>query len=205
MMVKISRRVLFEGVCFSSSPAGDKDIMLNGLSNKKKKSIGQGMVELALVLPLFLLLLYGIFEVGRLIFMYSAVLNASRDAARYAAAADAVRANDASYLEYYKDCNGIRDRARNVSAFVDLSSGDAVSISYLDQILNVATGEISEERIDGCDTLITDGRTLSLGDRVEVTVTALFGPLVPLLNLGEIPISSTTTRSIVAGVNIWED
>jgi len=62
--------------------AGDKDFMVNELLNKRKRNLGQGMVELALVLPLFLLLLYGIFEIGRLVFMYSAVLNASRDAAR---------------------------------------------------------------------------------------------------------------------------
>lgn len=179
--------------------------MIRVYNEKQRRNKGQGMVELALTLPIFLLLLYGIFEVGRAIFMYSAVLNASRDAARYAAAADGVRANDASYMEYYKDCDGIRSRARTVSAFVDLSASDAISISYLDLIEDVSTGEFSEERIDGCDTLITDGRTLSLGDRVEVTVTALFSPIVPLLNLGEIPIASTTTRTIVAGVNIWED
>ena len=179
--------------------------MINVLKHKGKRSIGQGLVELALTLPIFLLLMYGIFELGRAIFMYSAVLNASRDAARYAAAADGLRANDAAYLEYYKDCDGIRSRARNVSAFVDLGESDAISISYLDLMEDVVTGEFSEERIDGCDELIADGRALSLGDRVEVTVTALFNPIVPLLNFGEIPVSSTTTRSIVAGVNIWED
>lgn len=172
--------------------------MLNGLSNKRKRSFGQGMVELALVLPLFLLLLYGIFEVGRLIFMYSAVLNASRDAARYAAAADAVMANDASYLEYYKDCDGIRLRARNVSAFVDLSSSSAIVISY-------DSGPDTTPIENSCEALASSGKTLTLGDRVNVTVTALFSPIVPMLNIGELPISSTTTRSIVAGVNIWED
>ena len=105
-------------------------MMLNGFLNKQKKNFGQGMVELALTLPIFLLLLYGIFEIGRLVFMYSAVLNASRDAARYAAAADAVRANDAGYQEYYKDCEGIRLRAQTVSAIVNLSASDAVLVSY---------------------------------------------------------------------------
>lgn len=177
---------------------GVKENMLNCSSNKQRKSIGQGMVELALTLPLFLLLLYGIFEVGRLVFMYSAVLNASRDAARYAAAADAVRANDSGYQEYYKDCEGIRLRAQTVSAFVDLSASDAVTVSY-----DSGPGTSSIET--SCEALRSSGVTLTLGDRVNVTVTALFSPIVPVLNIGEIPVSSTTTRSIVAGINIWED
>jgi Flp pilus assembly protein TadG len=180
------------------SPSGDKDKMLNGFANRGKRSIGQGMVELALTLPLFLLLLYGIFEIGRLVFMYSAVLNASRDAARYAAAADAVMANDAGYQEYYKDCEGIRTRAQTVSAFVNLSASDAVTISYDS---GPGTGSIETS----CEALRSSGKTLALGDRVNVTVTAIFSPIVPLLNIGEIPVSSTTTRSIVAGINIWDD
>jgi Flp pilus assembly protein TadG len=172
--------------------------MFNGLMGKRKKNLGQAMVELALTLPLFLLLLYGIFEVGRLIFMYSAVLNASRDAARYAAAADAVRSGDTTYLEYYKDCDGIRARARNVSAFVDLSASSAISISY-----DSGPGTTPIETT--CEALKSSGLALSLGDRVNVTVTANFTPIVPLLNFGNIPISSTTTRSIVAGVNIWDN
>jgi hypothetical protein len=177
--------------------AGEKDIMINGLLNKSKRCKGQGMVELALVLPLFLLLLYGIFEIGRLVFMYSAVLNASRDAARYAGAADAVRANDASYLEYYKDCEGIRTRAQKVSAFVNLSATNAITVSYDS---GPGTGLIETS----CDALRSSGRTLALGDRVIVTVTAIFSPIVPLLNIAEIPLSSTTSHSIVAGINIWE-
>ena len=170
--------------------------MFNGLVEKNKKSLGQAMVELALTLPLFLLLLYGIFEVGRLIFMYSAVLNASRDAARYAAAADAVRPGDAPD-QYYKDCDGIRTRAQNVSAFVDLSASDAISISY-------DSGPDTPIILSSCDDW-ESGMSLTLGDRVNVTVTANFSPIVPLLNFGNIPISSTTSRSIVAGVNIWDN
>lgn len=172
--------------------------MVNGFIKMRKSSKGQGMVELALVLPLFLLLLYGIFEIGRLVFMYSAVLNASRDAARYAAAADAVRANDSTYLEYYKDCDGIRTRARNVSAFVNLTASNAITISYDS---GPGTGSIESS----CEALRSSGTTLVMGDRVNVTVTATFSPIVPLLNMAEIPVSSTTTRSIVAGINIWEN
>lgn len=171
--------------------------MFIGIKDKNKKSTGQALVELALALPIFLILMYGVFEVGRLIFMYSAVLNASRDAARYAAAADAVQAGDAAYLEYYKDCNGIRTRAQNVSAFVDLSASDAITISY-------DSGPGSALIESSCESMATSGKFLVLGDRVNVTVTAQFDPIVPMLNIGAIPISSKTTRSIITGINVWE-
>ena len=43
------------------------------------------MVEFAIALPVLLLLLYGILEAGRLLFVYSTVVTASRQAARYGA------------------------------------------------------------------------------------------------------------------------
>jgi len=175
--------------------------MIIGIKHTGKRNFGQGLVELALTLPIFLLVVYGIFELGRAIFMYSAVLNASRDAARYAAAADNVRANDAAYLEYYKDCAGIKNRAKTVSSFVDLSASDAIAISYLryDPITD------TDSTIASCEILNSTGETLPHGSRVSVTVKAIYNPIVPLLNFGNIDILSTTTRSIVTGVNIWDD
>ena len=56
--------------------------------NKKERA--QGIVEFALVLPLLLVLMLGIIEVGRLLFIYSSVNSASREAARYGSAAGEV-------------------------------------------------------------------------------------------------------------------
>ena len=55
-------------------------------NQEKRKFKGQGLVEFALTLPIFLVLLFGVFETARLIFLYSAVFTASRDAARFAGA-----------------------------------------------------------------------------------------------------------------------
>jgi Flp pilus assembly protein TadG len=44
---------------------------------------GQGLVEFAIVLPLFLLLVLLIFDLGRAIYFYSAIHNAVREGARY--------------------------------------------------------------------------------------------------------------------------
>jgi Flp pilus assembly protein TadG len=45
---------------------------------------GQSMVEAALILPVFLLVLVGIFDVGRLVFAYHTVNNAAREGGRQA-------------------------------------------------------------------------------------------------------------------------
>lgn len=46
---------------------------------------GVAMVEFAIALPLLLLLLLGVAEFGRMLFHYNSLLQASREAARYAA------------------------------------------------------------------------------------------------------------------------
>lgn len=47
------------------------------------REAGQELVEFALILPLLLLLLLGIIEVGRLVFSYNTIANAAREGARY--------------------------------------------------------------------------------------------------------------------------
>lgn len=48
------------------------------------KSRGQALPEFALVVPLFVMLLFGIIEAGRFIFYYETLANATREGARYA-------------------------------------------------------------------------------------------------------------------------
>ncbi len=50
----------------------------------RTKSRGQALVELAIVLPVFLVLLMGIFDLGRVIWAQNSLENAAREGARYA-------------------------------------------------------------------------------------------------------------------------
>jgi Flp pilus assembly protein TadG len=50
----------------------------------RRRDRGQTLVEFAVVLPLFILILVGIFDFGRAIYAYHTLLNASREAARQA-------------------------------------------------------------------------------------------------------------------------
>lgn len=170
------------------------NFMLLWLRSKDRRIAkpAQGLVEFALIIPLFLMLLYGLFEVGRAVFMLSAVRNASRDAVRYAGASG----TNPSGVERYRDCAGIRDRAKRVSAFVDLSAANAVAISY-------DKGPSTTPIAASCEALVSSGKKLALGDRVVVTVRATFVPVVgPLLNFNTIPIESTSARSLVIGLDV---
>jgi Flp pilus assembly protein TadG len=51
---------------------------------KRRCQEGQSLVEVALVLPVLLLILLGIFDFGRAVYAYNAVSNASREAVRLA-------------------------------------------------------------------------------------------------------------------------
>lgn len=53
-------------------------------SRRSRRSRGQALPEFAIVAPLFFMLLFGIIEVGRFIFYYEVLNNATREGARYA-------------------------------------------------------------------------------------------------------------------------
>jgi hypothetical protein len=52
---------------------------------KDQKTRAQSLVEFAILLPVFLLIVLGIFDLGRVIYTLSALHNAAREGARYGA------------------------------------------------------------------------------------------------------------------------
>jgi len=54
------------------------------MSGRENHCRGQTLVEFALILPIFLLLLVGIFDLGRAIYAYNTVNNAAREGGRLA-------------------------------------------------------------------------------------------------------------------------
>ncbi len=76
-------------------------------TTRSQKSPAQAMVEFALVLPVLLLLIYGILEVGRLLFIYSSVVSAARQAARYGSTTGV----NASGTFRYRDCDRYAGRS----------------------------------------------------------------------------------------------
>ena len=67
---------------------------------------GQSLAEFALTLPLLMLLIMGVFDLGRAVYYFSAISNAANEAARYGAI-------------YHCDESGIEDVARQFAIGLD--------------------------------------------------------------------------------------
>jgi len=150
---------------------------------------GQGMVEFALVLPILLLIVLGIIEFGRLLFMYAAVSTASREGARYGAAVG----NIGGGVKRYEDCAGIQAAVTRIGGIVGVTTDD-IEIKYDDGTTIKANScpPLSDNPLD----------PILLGDRIIVTVSRQFQPIVPLVNIPPIPISATTSRTIIRDVGV---
>ncbi len=88
---------------------------------------GQGMLEFALAVPVFLLLLLGIIEFGRMFLMYTSVFAAAREGARYGAA-----------VETLCDPNGLQAASRRAGFF---AGNMDVAIQYDDGYGNLLACE----------------------------------------------------------------
>ncbi len=150
---------------------------------------GQGLVEFALVLPILLMIILGIIEFGRLLFMYSSISTASREGARYGAAAGL---NDDGTAIRYEDCPGIEDSVVRIGALVGISSSD-VTILY--------DSGPGTSQVEGCP----PGQPVDRADRILVRVERNFETVVPLISFPAIPLSATTARTIVKDIEIEGD
>jgi hypothetical protein len=162
-------------------------------THRGKRSRAQGMVEFALALPVFLLVILGIIEFSRLFLTYSSVYTASRDAVRFAVATGISSAG----VPNYQDCNGIRDAGMNLGRFGGVGYAD-FDIRYDQGLVEIPDEFTSLQQCSGA----TSNVNLVLGDRVLVKVETVFRPIVPIVNIPPIPVSSTTARTILSGVNI---
>jgi hypothetical protein len=163
-------------------------------TKQPKKNRAQAIVEFMLALPVLLLLLYGIIEVGRLIFIFSSVANASRQAARYGSASGEI-----DNVAFYQDCDGIRAVA-NQSAFIIIF--DEVNITY-DRGINADGTSIPIEGIDpALDSCPIEDYTVRNGDRIIVQVSTTYEPILTLLPLEPLEIVSASARSFLISIPI---
>ena len=145
----------------------------------------QGLVEFSLVLPLLLMLTFGIIEFGRLLFVYAAVTTSSREAARYGSAGG----DNGSGTLRYEDCSGIIAAANRVGILANITW---VGISYdsgpgTAPVVGCPPGSIE----------IEGGRT-----RIVVNVNANYQPLVPLVNIGPFTFGSESARTIFSDIEV---
>lgn len=159
------------------------------------KSKAQAMVEFAIALPVLLLLLYGIIETGRYVFMYSTVVNASRQAVRYGATTGPGNGTGNVNETRYQDCDGMRNEAKR---FGFLGAFDSVDITW-------DTGPTDTKKTYcGNASATTDALVLTGNvNRINVKVTKKFVPIVPkLVPFAQTDIVAESSRSILISVTL---
>ena len=138
---------------------------------------GQSLVEFSLVIPIFMLMVFGIVDGGRLIFAYNTVSNAARDGARVAivnqSTSGTTTCDTTSATAWPTGC------AISAATSLGLTPGD-VSVTYRNP---ANTGDCTSPTI-GCIAV--------------VTASAQFNPLTPgiALLIGPVTVSSTTKMPI---------
>ncbi len=178
--------------------------------SRKGKSPAQAMVEFALVLPILLLVVYGLLEVGRLLFIYSSVVTAARSAARYGATTGV---NIAGGVLRYQDCAGMRAEAKKVAFLdrfedddiaIDWDSGEATSpqTQYEPEPPGVFGTNINDYCSPGSATDTSFTASTGNSQRIRVEVRTLYSPIVPLVPLNPFEIRSVSARTILVSVPI---
>src|SRR5262245_58004059 len=129
---------------------------------------GQAIVEFAIALPVLLMTLIGIFEIGRMMIIYASITNASREAVRFGSA---IGFADNTYYLKYQYCAGIRAKAKQVGFLLGLQDSN-IAIAY-------DTGPSTTAVTNKCAAGTTNDPTVvvSMGKtRVKVTVTVNYSP-----------------------------
>jgi Flp pilus assembly protein TadG len=121
--------------------------------NKKRIFSGQTLVEFALILPIFLLLVLGFFDLGRAVFYYSSLSNAVREGTR-----------DGVVMNYTGD---------TVDEIKDSILGYAFGL----------TGTSNPLTKDDIDITISEGTGGIFTQQIEITATYCFTPVTPGINL----------------------
>lgn len=148
---------------------------------------GQALVEFALAIPVVLLLIVGIAEFGWYMATSSALVSASREAARYASSV-----GDDGGTPRYVDCAGIRTAARNATSTIFTLSDEQIRISYDDGAGGTSTSACAPL---GSGPLAGE---VDRFDRVVVEVRVPYAAMTPLGEafLGSRELSSMDRRSI---------
>jgi len=166
---------------------------------RRQKPRGQAMVEFALVIPVFILLMVGIFDLGRVIWVNDTLSTAAREAARYAivhgaksacpvgpaAPGTEIPVADASCPYPSPSRQAIKDVAQKWAA--GTSANVTVSVCY--GVVTTCTGDVDE-----VSNPVPDN---ARGKQVMVTVTSTVGLSIPsLVGFSGFDLSATSTMLV---------
>ncbi len=143
---------------------------------------GQALVEFSLAIVIFIVMLMGIFDVGRAIFMYNGVSEASREIARRTSVYPYSGIGGSNYL----------------GSSLETQAVIATQQKLVPAMATLSTGSPDFECVDIAGVPSTNN-TCGSGDAqdyVRVTVKAIYQPVTLLGIAGPITLSSTSTVAI---------
>jgi len=138
----------------------------------REMSSGQSLIEFTLLLPIFLFLIMGLFDIGRAIFYYSTLNTAVREGTRFAIVQ--------SYCDYKSDpgaCTGV-----NLDSY-PLNCIDANSVANMG-ICNEITNKFFTVSDLSRSTITINHTTSATSDpEISIGIDFLFRPITPGLGL----------------------
>ncbi len=173
--------------------------MDKAVARRTRWNSGQGLVEFALVIPILLIVVYAIIEGGRLLFIYSSIAAAGREAARYAAGIGNVGSNTA----LYDDCNGILAAATRIGTFAGVKPSD-ITIAY-----DKGPGTTSHVYCTPTTGTLEDNNIINgnpmppgIGYRIDITVKTKYNPIVPVLPISSLTLQSQNSHTLLIEVPV---
>ncbi len=147
---------------------------------------GQALVEFAVVIPVLVLIMVAIFDIGRAVFDYNTIANAARQGARVATVNQILTSPDCVEDRPIVDPSNphwsIKECAAEAATTLDVTSAN-VAVAY-----SAPPGTA----------LVCTSTQLEVGCVVSVTVTYTYTPITPVVGqiLGPIQMSSTSQQLI---------
>jgi len=186
------------------------------VAKRRERQDGQTLVEFALVLPIFLLVVFGLLDVGRLVFTNSALSQAAREGARLAATEagwiGVTAPSCATPAEIASTRPGGHVCPTDVAEFranvLDAVNRMTVTLGPITALhLSCNAGDLADPAPTGAWTEGTGGNgcqdgsgaaIASSGDLVSVRVEYTYGVFTPIINtfLGSVPLSGAASMTI---------
>lgn len=154
-----------------------------------QKSRAQAAVEFALTIPIVLLLVLGIMEAGWLLFTYSSLTVAGREAARYGAGIGQLTSGG---TPLYNDCAGIKGAAVRLGAYAGVTAS-SVHIYHSSGPSDLGT--------EYCTTGVPTANFVT-GDRIRVTIDITYRPISPWGLVPSIPLKTDSAHSVLIGASV---
>lgn len=100
---------------------------MRGIFRRREKRRGQSLVEFTVLLPLLIMMISGLIEFGFMLNYYLDMIDAAREAARFAADDDPIRLPDGSYIDPNP---GFYTRAQTVTLdSINIGSGGQITLN----------------------------------------------------------------------------